>query len=85
MCAVNQGNKKDLMSVWTQTPQKYVDGVELKGKVDDLAKEDAMLTGRKDYFMSLLQFVGQSFTFIYCIKASAAILILMAPVSGTVR
>lgn len=32
MCAVNQGNKKDLMSVWTQTPQKYVDGVELKEK-----------------------------------------------------
>lgn len=68
------------MSVWTQTAKKYVDGVELKGKVDDLAKEDAARTeysgfpGRKD----------SSSTLIYCIKASAAILISVAWVSGTV-
>lgn len=27
------------MSTWTQLPQKHVKGVELKGKVEDLARE----------------------------------------------
>lgn len=41
---MNQGKKTKDLGVWTQTPLKYVDWVELKGKIDDVAKEDAMLT-----------------------------------------
>lgn len=32
------------MSTWTQPPQKHVEGVELKGRVEDLAQGEATLT-----------------------------------------
>lgn len=36
--------KQYSMRTWTQPPQKYVDGVELKGKVGVVAKGEATLT-----------------------------------------
>lgn len=40
------------MSTWTQPPHKHVEGVELKGKVEDLAKGEATLTEHVGFTVS---------------------------------